>query len=753
MGWFLTTYVQKDDVHDLLSSSTPPALNIWTLCCHLIVNESGQPIQRLALGLFGRIITLLDSSYNQSLAVKPGNELDFSNLLYEKLSDNKFSRAFTQALVFDHREDRQVTGNTPAQWSAGVEDILHDATKNLAPSILFPFVNVGRNSITFKVQHAQMIQSLFTCIGYQKLFIDDENRSMLHFFLKDMALSELSNAAPSEDQKNCKCTAAELVAGIGRFLLLTSPDAASRQDVWYQELLPLLEKVITTIPMDIVAAFCDSIRFIIQRLPPSYFYPLTSWLMVKVEKTLWEYNSRQDSDENESTNDGSMDRFSLQTKWLSLLNYVLTEMSWDYPDSVFDLDDFKLTWIECISGRLLPRLLNAMGHPYDQCRNTISSTLLRICQCQRKLEAFEFVSKEDPPESDSWSSKQNPGEVIVKFMLSKPFHEDHIRVHYQFLLTIRTFIFHCIQSGDCTYECLKYIYPLLTLAFEFSVFDDSEVNPSDENIGNKETANGTNEAVNTSNRILEAEVSKAFRFALATIASCCLMTHQKHEDDINHVLDIVNGVISKENQKWQIRQVAVNFLRCFQGSHRIIFSTSQTSKVLDIVINMLADDRREVSSAAQIAVTGVIAGAPIDTVSELVQKFIIMAKKSLPAKKRKKKLQQKSVTSSSTSLTSANEEKEKIRRTQQQTSVLFLGACVLARPYDTPSYVPPALAALSKHSFDTTSGYVVREAVKHCCSEYKKTHMSENWEMHRIKFTQEELESLEDVVSTPHYYA
>ena len=129
MGWFLTTYVQKDDLHDLVSSSLPPALNIWTLCCHLIVNESGQPMQRLALGLFGRIITLLNSSYNLSLVAKPENEADFSKLLHEKFSDKKFSRAFIQALVFDHREDRQITGNTPAQWTAGVEDILHDATK------------------------------------------------------------------------------------------------------------------------------------------------------------------------------------------------------------------------------------------------------------------------------------------------------------------------------------------------------------------------------------------------------------------------------------------------------------------------------------------------------------------------------------------------------------------------------------------------------------------------------------------------
>ena len=48
---------------------------------------------------------------------------------------------------------------------------------------------------------------------------------------------------------------------------------------------------------------------------------------------------------------------------------------------------------------------------------------------------------------------------------------------------------------------------------------------------------------------------------------------------------------------------------------------------------------------------------------------------------------------------------------------------------------------------------MIRDTVKKCCAEYKKTHMSDNWEVHRSAFTQEQLEALEDVVSSPHYYA
>lgn len=102
--------------------------------------------------------------------------------------------------------------------------------------------------------------------------------------------------------------------------------------------------------------------------------------------------------------------------------------------------------------------------------------------------------------------------------------------------------------------------------------------------------------------------------------------------------------------------------------------------------------------------------------------------------------------------TEAKAAKEKIRAIRQQKSVFVLCAVVMGRPYDTPPYIPEVLAALSKHSFEQRASLSVREVVKMVCSEFKRTH-TDNWESHRSQFTQEQLEALEDVVSTPHYYA
>jgi Domain of unknown function (DUF3437). len=126
----------------------------------------------------------------------------------------------------------------------------------------------------------------------------------------------------------------------------------------------------------------------------------------------------------------------------------------------------------------------------------------------------------------------------------------------------------------------------------------------------------------------------------------------------------------------------------------------------------------------------------------MVDKYAVKANKSVMKKKHQGK-----------ELFGTALENEFKRATKQQTSVYFLCAAVLSRPYDTPKFVPKALAALSKHSYERTAPFTVREAVKLCCREYKRTHMTDNWEVHKQQFTQEQLEALDDVVSTPHYYA
>ena len=154
------------------------------------------------------------------------------------------------------------------------------------------------------------------------------------------------------------------------------------------------------------------------------------------------------------------------------------------------------------------------------------------------------------------------------------------------------------------------------------------------------------------------------------------------------------------------------------------------------------------------AVTGIIAAMPSDTIAVLVDKYISDAKRS---KMKGSKVSKKGESGQAVQLSEVEETEKKIkeqkRAQKQQSSVFFLCATVMSQPYETPRYVPKALAAISKHSFKRNAPLGIRDTVKKCCAEYKKTHMSDNWAVHRSVFSQEELEALEDVVSSPHYYA
>jgi proteasome activator subunit 4 len=222
------------------------------------------------------------------------------------------------------------------------------------------------------------------------------------------------------------------------------------------------------------------------------------------------------------------------------------------------------------------------------------------------------------------------------------------------------------------------------------------------------------------------------------------------DKDISRVLATLEK--TAKHEFWQVRHACANFLRCFQGSHKFLFTDEHAEKITSIVAELLADDRREVSSAAMAAVTGIIAALPSETVAKLVQKYVSEANRSkMKRKKSKTPVADKSKTPEGQDPKELLKEQKRAR--MQQSSVFFLCAAVLSQPYDTPPFVPKALAAISKHSFERNAPLGVRDTVKKCCAEYKKTHMSDNWEVHRQVFTQEELEALEDVVSSPHYYA
>lgn len=574
---------------------------------------------------------------------------------------------------------------------------------------------------------------------------------------------ELVSAPPNEDQRNKLVASAEIFGGVSRSLLKFSVFHQTSK-IWEETLLPFLDEAVQKMPTAFIAAYFDAIRYGIHHLPPTLFQPLLTWCVSKVQGkllhtlsfrdslasvfnmkydvsgTLWQHeNNNYDFDDG-----GKMaDRFALQSKYLLLAQAVLIELDSDDDigavcmkpwytyiflnqgrkprrkstfDSVSAEAELAQAW-NYVSKSLIPCLLNAIGHPYEKCRDHISSLLFRMCYCHRK---FLNKSKSQGDESES----VDPGiEILTKLLGIRASSKYQFTEKVRALGTSRKFVACCIHWGD-KHELSQYIIPLLSLAFESLEPLEGEV------------------SVET--RGMEAELVKGYRYNIADISTNCIITYGEAED-ITRVLNVLETMA--RHDWWQIRQATAHFLRCFQGSHKFLLTNEQEEMCMSIAVSLLADDRREVSSAAMSVLTGIVAILPEAAVSNLVSNYVSIANKSLK-KKRRKTDKIPELAPEEIDLAAS---KEKERATQQQKSVFFLCAVIMGRPYDVPPYLPEALAALSKHSFEQRASLGVREVVKMCCSEFKRTH-TDDWVSHKKAFTQNQLDALEDVVSTPHYY-
>ena len=613
-AWFILKFIDAEDLMiggDIVSQ-------VWFTVQRLIEEEAGQPIQRVSLGLLGRLVSLALVDMSQA----PSTDVKHPDLsaLHSMFSDKKFCKAFATALVFDHREDTSVGGGHSAQWSSGIEEIIRDSNFNLARRTLFPFNRVSQKSVTFKLQHSQLIETILLAIGH-------DNAKAASLMLLEQA-RELVASPPSEDQRNQQVTSAEIFGGIARALIQYSNTEDERNEIWETMLLPYLDEAVVKMPTNILGAYHDSCRYAIHHFPPNFFFPLLKWSATKVQKSLWQHEVNQKVEESSGAASAMDDRFALQGKWLLMLQSVIVEL--DYEDDlgavtkppfysdILEIDrdkpevedgTFTSTEIELgkswkyVNDLLTPCLLNSIAHPYDKCRDHIASCLFRMCYCHRKfIKTYTSSRDENGPRLDE---DRDPGiEIMTQLINIRDNDKFSFKEKNRALGTARKFVACCVHWGDAKHEYSDFIIPLLPLAFQSLQAIEGEVSPED--------------------RGIESELIKGYRLALADVAKNCVASYGVSQD-ITRVLNVLNEMSSHDY--WQIRQACAHYLRNFQGVHKFLFNEEQEDLALSIAISLLADDRREVSSAATSTLTGILTMLPQSSLEELVSKYIKIANK------------------------------------------------------------------------------------------------------------------------------
>jgi hypothetical protein len=766
--WFLTHLVDPSDVEVKEASQEGAVVTgnvvllkrLWALTFALIEKHEGQPIQRAALGFMGRLLTFAErSEYDATRTV-------VTRILEEKFADKAFCRTMALALAFNHRQDTAVGGGHKAQWSAGIEDILRDAAINLSPMPFFPLLRSDNlTSTSFKLSHVYVLGALLKRMDFETAQQACERWLVV--------AKDLSETAPSEDQKNMQVTTWELFAAVFRFYVTSKTDADASEKQW-KRVFTFFDEVLVPLPYELASAAYDAVKFTIDYLAPSQYRPLTDWLISRISMSLWQPESGGSNDtvSDNAADDNSVsmansevkarvDGFSSQSKWLRLGNAVLNELrnescrSGRVVGDAYVYDQLQGTrgddsataplieggmkdTLEQVVDKMMPLLVKAVGHPYEKCRSLIASSLYCICMLNN-FGADKFI--------EGFSLQEKAEKPMIHMLAMKDVETTEFKERLNCLKTTKQFLLYSLHRGDVVVDFQNLVIPLLPAAF-------SSLKLSDEDEKSSEGDENTN-VISAPDRALEAEVANDFRYMLSCVGSVFVTLDHAAIGQVLSKLDDLS-----KSETWHIRQAVAHYLRCFQGCHKFIFTSHEAEKATNIVASLLADERREVSAGAMGALTGILAVTDVDMVSKLVDEKLIVAKRSIGKKKKKAKKPATATPGDGAEAIVAKKEvaqgvssKEKQRLLDQQSSVYFLCAVVLARPYDTPAFVPVALEALSRHSFEQRAPLAVRDTVKKCFSEFKRTHMTDNWELHRQQFSREQLEALEDVVSTPHYYA
>ena len=722
-GWFLLTMMTDSCLNQ---QPTEMVRRVWDIAMSLLQSETGQPLQKVALAIIGRLVSLSSA----------GLQLE---TVGRTMVANGFFGAFANALVYNHKEDRQESGGHGAQWSAGVEDVVRDTSRHIAQKSLFPFQRSGQSTGRFKTSHCQLVESLLV-----KSSKEVRTSMVLALFHES---SSILQSAPSEDQKNQQTAAAEIYGGIARACILTM-DSEEMDSAWENMLIPKLSEFVSKVPFSLAGLFFDALRYALQSCPADIFLPLTKWLYDKVKAIIWQPDGRESTIGPDDAS--AIEGFTTESKWLYIFSAIIIEVN---DESVMgshslyenflaaDTDspqvltgDLSAGMVESwtiITDKMLRLLVSALGHPYDSCRDHIARCIFRICYSHRKLS--RLVGRGDSEAVTSQLLGPKPGVLVVEALKSLSLRPEMSFIERcNALSTARRFIAYCIHLGESKFEFCEEVIPLLPLIFE-----------SLESKTSKDSDTGVPDDQNedmTSIRAAEAEVIKSYRNLIADMGVSSVISYGEMKE-IESILEAVKN--ASLSHVWQIRQAAVNYLRCFEGAHKFFLSDKQNGKVLDIVVDLLSDERPEVSTAATAAMSGLLSTFTPEVVDSFVDKYAKMASKS--------KLKNKPMDSNNDPI--PTDSKELRRAKNQKSSINILCAVILSHPYDTPSFVPKAILAISKHSYSRNAPLSIRNVVKKCCAEYKRTHMSDNWQLHRQAFSQDQIEALEDVVSSPHYYA
>ncbi|MCO5605354.1 hypothetical protein L7F22_059537 [Adiantum nelumboides] len=199
-----------------------------------------------------------------------------------------------------------------------------------------------------------------------------------------------------------------------------------------------------------------------------------------------------------------------------------------------------------------------------------------------------------------------------------------------------------------------------------------------------------------------------------------------------HVSKALSALLTAANDSnWHTRVASLSFMQSFAYRHTFLLSMESLTNVWNEVKKLLFDPQIEVKELASITLTGMMKGCDEQLFKSFCDSQLETAREYLKSKRGRK-------------LVNSGTSKD------IHALVLGLSACVQSVPYDMPGWLPKVVTTLAQ--FSKESSAAVRETVRKCLSEFRRTH-ADTWAVQKFMFNEEELEILTDTSSSASYFA
>lgn len=216
-----------------------------------------------------------------------------------------------------------------------------------------------------------------------------------------------------------------------------------------------------------------------------------------------------------------------------------------------------------------------------------------------------------------------------------------------------------------------------------------------------------------------------------TLSLSCMGQAYLSIANIQLAIDSLLQVVSCNS--WKARASCLSYLQVmvFTNMFAVIQNDTWVEQTRNIVLTLLEDERVEVREMAGVALSGFFHCEFISFTAELMEMFKLKCSKKLrQTRNRSEPVSPEAVI-------------------QRHVGILGLSAYINAHPYEVPEKVPDILMILSDHLNDPQP---IPVTIKKTLSNFRRTH-HDSWRDHKLKFSDDQLAVLTDLLVSPSYYA